>query len=314
MVFYIPTDRSILQSLCEIDKLLGKFDDALERGDYRVAAATISKADRLVRQIQSEQEFVCDAKIFTAVKEDLRRKRAKQRSYLDEMWRKAVVWHRAGMDKAQASLDITKSIESPTGRIDVALQEVVGGIIMLGMMDTKLDGLAKMSMKVLFEQLCEDPTLEPVENSAPKSSVLSLLQKAQTQPQKSSKTKQRRKNQSTAGAAVITGTYDRVLSVLGFLDRTLLVTGPLAEPGTDEEPDLEAGAMAVLGKYLWSPLLAVLKPMITKNLPSKQNGGSAFEDVLSRTATFEVSPTNCFRHVPCSGTSLSFHIKLARCG
>lgn len=84
---------AVLQTLCKIDKLLTAFEDELEQGRIVKAAESVSEAQTLMQSLAPGTEAGCDAKIFSAIREDLFRKLAHVKEKLDDMWRKAVVWH-----------------------------------------------------------------------------------------------------------------------------------------------------------------------------------------------------------------------------
>ena len=130
----------ILQMLCKIDTQLRGFDDQVECGKFDRAAEAIHGVSELVAQLEPENENGCDPKIFSAIRTDLRRKRSKLKSQLEEMWRKAIVW--GGVTSTAAGeprVQIAASVEAPHGRAEVPFGTLLTALKRVGSLEAKIE-------------------------------------------------------------------------------------------------------------------------------------------------------------------------------
>ena len=252
-----------MQTLCQIDKLLSSFEDELEQGRIQKAAQSVSEAHTLMESLAPGTDAGCDAKIFSAVREDLFRKLAHVKEKLDDMWRKAVVWHYG----AKAGLQIASQVEAPDGRRDVALDEILGGMAVFGTLETRLQEFGKQALQVIFEQMCSENVVAPEISTNSKHTTMTLV--AVAAARKAGKGK---KKKAAADAVLCNDLYQRINKALSFFAENL--------GGGDNT--------AVLGACLWPALSTAVQKCISDHIPSKHNRTTArFDSVFEQTAAFE---------------------------
>lgn len=121
----------------------------MERGQFDVAAKAVAEAGRLLELLKLQTENGCDPKIFGAIRSDFRRKRAKLKADLDELWGKAVVWN-AAVDEC---LTLCTAVPAPRGTAEVNIGVLVDGLRHVEMLDRKLVQFAEQACSVVLEPL-----------------------------------------------------------------------------------------------------------------------------------------------------------------
>jgi centromere/kinetochore protein ZW10 len=260
----------VLQTLCSIDKLLSGFEDELEQGHIKAAAAAVSEAQGLLATLNPGAEAGCDPKIFTAVREDLFRKLAHVKEKLDDMWRKAIVWHQG----AKPGLHILVQVEASDGRRDVALDEILGGMAVFGTLETRIEEFCKRALQVVFDPLCATSSesgkcMGPEIATSSKQAALTLVEvavkKASSAGGKSSK-----KKKEATDAVLCNDLYGRITKALAFITT-----------------HLKADTTELLGANLWPALALVIQKAISDHIPSKHTLAAKFDSVLDQTSAFE---------------------------
>eukprot|EP00039_Didymoeca_costata_P026516 m.16042 g.16042 ORF g.16042 m.16042 type:complete len:763 (+) comp5575_c0_seq1:122-2410(+) len=256
----------VLHKLCEVDGLLSGFDDDIERGQFFTAAKSLSRVEEMLDKIKpSKDEESCDNKIYGVVREDFRRKRSKEKSFLDDMWRRAVTWTRVHTEETGAGVSIAKSVEASHGRIDAILDDIVLAMSSLGMLDQKLAAFSKNVLKVMVEPFCADSNLE-VKVKAGANVVSISLAKSATVTKKG---KGKKRNETNICKRVLNNCH----TLLTFIFEHINL--------------IDAEGLPFISKHLWQGLKDCINDVIAQHIPSKHTQQEQYTEVMEAAKDLE---------------------------
>ncbi|EDQ91720.1 uncharacterized protein MONBRDRAFT_31170 [Monosiga brevicollis MX1] len=148
-----------LKSLSQVDNQLNRFEEQMEQGHLYEAALLSQAMDKALSDENVADEQICNATIFRLLKSEGRNRRAHLASQLDDMWRRAIVFHQTDAGGLPASsIHLAKEVLSASSSVTVSLFEVLRAFDALEVLGSKLELLGSLFVRDVVAPLMRHPS------------------------------------------------------------------------------------------------------------------------------------------------------------
>eukprot|EP00730_Choanoeca_flexa_P017063 TRINITY_DN8168_c0_g1_i1.p1 TRINITY_DN8168_c0_g1~~TRINITY_DN8168_c0_g1_i1.p1 ORF type:complete len:746 (+),score=174.94 TRINITY_DN8168_c0_g1_i1:28-2238(+) len=150
---------TVLKDLCKVDTLLTSFDEHIETGQLALAADNICAVEAFLLDENNTQDGLCDAKIFKLLHEEYRIKKAQLVSHLDDLWRRAMVFHTSDVGHGPVcSIHITRDIQGGNGQL-TPVSSILMAFHALRLFDAKTESTARSFVSQVLEPMISHPNV-----------------------------------------------------------------------------------------------------------------------------------------------------------
>ncbi|KJE88618.1 centromere/kinetochore protein zw10 [Capsaspora owczarzaki ATCC 30864] len=145
---------SVLERLCRIHDDLTGMDGLMERSLFPQAALSVHRINALLSELNPEDQFGCDAKIFAVIRAESRRKRTAVKSHLETLWSTSVRLATAHHAEGASELVVVLTDNNKPVHLQPALQAMHS----LAMLESKMDVFCKALMQQFISPLLANDT------------------------------------------------------------------------------------------------------------------------------------------------------------
>ncbi|EDV29406.1 uncharacterized protein TRIADDRAFT_51689 [Trichoplax adhaerens] len=154
-----------LTRLSQINELLSSFSLRLDHKEFDLAANCIVEAQHMLSEVYGN----CDAKIFKALRQEARRKRANLQSILESEWDKSISWALPQISLSTpekillgTEIKVCADLIQEGDDSENKIQPVVTAMEILGMLRPKLNTFAKKLLRYVLKPLIAESRLVEV--------------------------------------------------------------------------------------------------------------------------------------------------------